>query len=475
MLDLSLSHYVQLIAALTGGTIIFVIGYVVPPQKTIPALLLLAPFQIIATRYGSANMVLTYLLAAALLMRGRLSAPPLLLPMSLVVLACIASALMAHRATWSDHLYYLISLGSAFLMLWLGYQWARLVESLKTVVAVVIALDVLVVIYCFVQLLVGFDRIALFGVNEFALTSNWEGGQRLAGPFNAVGITAEFLVLGILFVTWQIFHVEKVSSRILLVCLVGANLAFLIATGNRGGFLTLIISSFLFVYVFRREIGFKGIVAMGVGGTLLFAATATVIITTTDFNQLFVRLSETETEGLVPDTRSVTWPAAIEGITERPILGHGPRFRLQNEFERVIPGRTIRPYPHNLYLFVLYTLGIVGFLAWGSFVAAVGLRLAPAALQARGDPYLNSLVKLFAIAFLAVLVDQIKVEFLRFNLTDYWHILFALAGIAVAAAERARSAVPAYRFSSASLSPRRPASPTSGRKDDLHGGASSMA
>jgi hypothetical protein len=80
---------------------------------------------------------------------------------------------------------------------------------------------------------------------------------------------------------------------------------------------------------------------------------------------------------------------------------------------------------------------------------------------------------LFSIAFIAVLADQIKVEFLRFGLTDYWHILFALTGIAVATAERSRLAVRTYCLSSTELLPRRPAPTTAGRSESHLAGAGS--
>ena len=72
MLDLSTSQLVQLVAALTAGIILYCIVLIFPEAIIIRIVILLIPFQIISSRYGSLNMVVTYLLGIALIFKRKL-------------------------------------------------------------------------------------------------------------------------------------------------------------------------------------------------------------------------------------------------------------------------------------------------------------------------------------------------------------------------------------------------------------------
>lgn len=173
-------------------------------------------------------------------------------------------------------------------------------------------------------------------------------------------------------------------------------------------------------------------------GVVALSVMSFIILKYTDFNRLYERLEQTEFEGGMPDTRSGGWSSAWEAIKERPLIGHGPRLRLYMDDIKKIPGHTYIPYPHNLYLYLLCTVGIAGLAAFITFIARIIIRLGFAIRRKTQDAYLNGLVKLGLLITVVFLVDQIKMEFLRFSLLDYQHFIFMLMAIIVAIVDIAR-------------------------------------
>ena len=53
------------------------------------------------------------------------------------------------------------------------------------------------------------------------------------------------------------------------------------------------------------------------------------------------------------------------------------------------------------------------------------------------DPEYAAFTKIGVVLIIVFLVDQLKIEFLRITLVDYWHFIFALLGVLVAACDQA--------------------------------------
>ena len=273
----------------------------------------------------------------------------------------------------------------------------------------------------------------VIGTGDLTLRQNrWDA--RLAGPFFAVGITAEYLVIQILILLHMYLHEAGRGKKLLIAGIAIANLAFLVATANRGGFLILIGGGLLYLIWFRKELGTGRLLASIAFGGVMLAVVSVVIVTYTDFNLLYNRLSHTEVKEGLPDSRSVIWPLAWEHIQEAPVVGHGPRLRLIDEENRRIPGYFAMPYPHNAYLFLFYTIGFVGLLAWLAFFFALFLRFNRAKNNLHPDPFIARLPKLSILILVMFLIDQIKIEMFRFDLADYQQIVFALFGGLLASA-----------------------------------------
>ncbi len=84
-------------------------------------------------------------------------------------------------------------------------------------------------------------------------------------------------------------------------------------------------------------------------------------------------------------------------------------------------------YPHSLYIFMLYTQGVVGLALLGVFFLSVVWRLLT---KARRNPRAAPL-RLIALLLVLFLLDEVKVEFTR--LFGYQVFIWGLVGLGLAA------------------------------------------
>lgn len=440
-MDLDSSQLFELSGALLASVVIFVAAYAAPLRISVAILLVMIPFQPVETSYGSANIAMTYVLAGALLIKGRLVYAPVLLSILFVVFVYLISMSQVPRSVYVLHGVEIIALVSAFLVFILAYNLAREVDDPRYIINVFIVMNILAVLYCLVQFSVApGESLELFGSKEFALNKNrGEGDARLVGPFGTPGITAAYFMTMTLVLVYEWIY-SKGSRRILLAGLAVANVTMILATANRGSFLVLLGGLLWFVYLFRHRLGFAGVIQIIAASTIIIIGMASVVASYTEFGQMFDRLEKTtEFEEGVPSTRAVVWPLAWETAKERPILGHGPRILQRHELRfRDVPERQlVSPYPHSLYLYLLVTVGIVGLAAMLFFFGRVVYGLAKGAGQGVYDnDYEKGLVSVGFIVVATFLIDELKIEFLRNGTADYAQFMFALFGVFLGWADR---------------------------------------
>ncbi len=440
-MDLTTAHYIQLTLAIGFVVIGFVLAYAAPERPIVQLLVLLIPFQLVMSKYGSINTGLALIVFVAFLLNGRISKVPMLPWVSLLLFAYLVSLTSAPRATYPDHVFYLIAVFANIAIFYILFNSVHRSGNVRVFFNMLLWLNIVVDLYCYVQMLVGFESLAFFGVSELSLQQNrWDA--RLSGPFSAVGITAEYLVLQTYILLYMMFHEVKRNKQIIILAVIVANFAFLIATGNRGGLLVLIIGAVLFYLFFRSDFGAAKIFRRGVVGAVLFATVAVVIVSFTQFNVLFERLAGSEVKEGLPDTRAVIWPLAWERIQEKPFLGHGPRIRLIEEEQRIIPGYSFMPYPHSTYLFIWYTLGVLGLVLFGVVFMVLFLRYVRGRHNRCEDAFLRGVPKLAVLLLILIAIDQLKVSMLRFNLADYQQYIAALLGGLLAATMLAEKGEP---------------------------------
>ncbi|MBA3564577.1 MAG: O-antigen ligase family protein [Gammaproteobacteria bacterium] len=429
----------QLIAALSLAVAFFLFSYFASPRKTVPWLICLSPFQTIDNPYATSSVILTYVIGIAYILRGKLHFVPMLGFFLIMLAIYFASTGFAHRATHIQHAIYIFSYGSAIIMFYVVYNFVRETGDIGLVLQTLIVLNVLVVIYCVIQIL--FDKVSLFGIEELTIQGTRLRGAdpRLTGPYG-VGVTAEFLVLHTLLAAYLLVHADTLTRRYFLYLLMALNVGCLLATANRGGFLVLIGGAGLFLYMFRSQLGLKRTLTLSIAGSFLLVFVSIVVINFTSYGAMYERLEATEIEAGVPDTRANTWAAAVPAIAEKPVLGHGPRLRLQDDYTKSYPGHKVVPYPHNLYLFLLYTVGFIGLVAYLAFFGWLFARMRRGIKRSSAASFEQGLIKLGILLLVVVLIDQMKIDFLRFELVDYWHYLFAIFAMWLALADMARPA-----------------------------------
>ena len=436
-MSISPSDIVQLSVILVLATGLFFVAYSLPQIIGSTALLVMIPVQPVDTRLGTVNVLLTFVIFLAMLLRrGEVRLP--LLPQVLILLFCyLLSMSFTHKALYVQHAVYMLSVVSAIMVFWIAYDLTYRYRTLRGIINVFLAINLVVIIYCAIQLYVGpGQKVSFFGIHEMTMIpSRWD--NRLTGPFHATGVTSEYFVIMVFVILHQLLFAKGRWLRRGLMALAAIDLSFLIATGNRGGFLTLLGGALIFLWLFRKELGLQRVVKLAVGGIIMLSLASTVVVNYTDFNRLFSRLGDTTfTEG-IPDTRQNAWPKAWAKIKERPILGHGPRFQMGGAMHGVrYQGYEFQNYPHNLYLFLLATIGLVGLIAFMNFIFRPLHRCWQAMSLSGVSEEHATFAKIGVVIMIVFLVDQLKIEFMRFALVDYWHFLFAIFGVLIAVSEQ---------------------------------------
>ncbi|MGH8249937.1 MAG: O-antigen ligase family protein [Steroidobacteraceae bacterium] len=409
----------------------------------IGALLVLAPFHFVEVFTITNSTAMAYMVVAGIMLRGSTLKLPLLGSMLLVLLGYLISTSQVDPSLYRLHGPALIMLVSGFIVFVLGYNLARTVEDPRSVVNLVIVANLVVNAYCLIQLIVGPGLGAsVLGFEAFSIEVNrGEGDPRLGGPFGgAPGILAQYLALVTLVIVYDAMHSDR-GRRIKLWFLVAANFGLIIATANRGGFITLIVGVAGYLLMFRKELGTIRVIQVAIAGFMVLAIISVLVIKLTDFNVMFERLETvTETtEGGVPETRQAVWPQAWERFKQVPWFGQGPMWQLPEERHGVpYPGRVFLEYPHSLYLYLLVSVGIVGTCAFAVYFLNLGMQLLRSTRAIRGRTgYLEGLVRLGPLILFLFLLDQIRIEFLRQAFSDYQHVVFGLLGMWLGLAHRA--------------------------------------
>lgn len=432
--------------------LVAMVGVAAGTKRTlsIGVVLLLVPFQTIDTRYGSSSILIAYALAAVLLLGGDLK-HRMLPALSMIVLAYLVSFALAERQMLTDHALFIFQFFSCLIAFVLAYNFAISVERVRTVMDVLLAINVLAIFYCLLQLTVGpGERFVPFGIDEFKFNLNRHPGDpRLVGPFDNPGSTAGYFALMTLVCAMD-FAFSSGRRRAVVGLVTVFNLLGLVATGNRAGFLVLLAMAPLLIFAYRRELGARRVIQYTLVGAVALAVTATIAVAFTDFNRMFSRMDTvTEMEGGIPKTRQQGWPVAIEKIRKDPWFGEGPHFwtaedaedvgQLQTEFEESGELDTaFDHYPHSLYLYLLRTVGVFGLVAVIGFFIRAWLILYQAASRESAEPYQSAVVRLGLFLIPAFLIAQITLEFHRPNTMDYAQFVFALVGLLVGVSDRSQ-------------------------------------
>ncbi len=449
-MDFTTGQYVQLIGALAAGVALFIAVYRVPEKATLAFLVILIPFQLVDSRYGTLNTVLIYLVVFAYLLQGRMRAAPMFWPSILVLFAYAISFSMVHPAARTYNLFWLVGFFSGFLLFYLVVNFVQRSGDWRFLIKTLHFTNVLVVIACVLEMTVGQSQTAVFGIKEWTIDAGRAHAGRLVGPFGSTHTTADYLVIQCVLLGFCLINESRSRVKFLFGSLLAANSMLLVATGDRGGFVSFVLAALSFLFLFRREIGSFRAVRMLVAGVVLFSISSFLMVQYTDFGVLYSRLEETEfAEGGVPDNRATSVARGVQYFSESPIVGLGPVYTISGrEPDEKVADIPWRNYPHNLPLHILASTGIVGMIAWTIFLLALTISLLSMRRVHTPDAPLSQMPRVGLLVLFVFLVGEMRVEFLRVSMEDVQHYMFVLFGLFVACAalleQQARVTRPAF-------------------------------
>jgi O-antigen ligase len=230
---------------------------------------------------------------------------------------------------------------------------------------------------------------------------------------------------------------KSMARRTGLAILLGAAILSLFATVTRGGFVAALLGVGYLLWLIRRRMKIVPATIVGVAAVAFLIGLNFYVARYTNAGDLFERMQGTKFIGWMPESRARTWPMAVERMMIHPIIGHGPHYAVQT-------GATIWFWPHNLYLYLVNLIGIVGL---GCFLLLMWTlwRISRPQTDRLGDPnYARAFLMVGHVQLLVFLLDEVKIEYLR-NSIYIFQIWLLFASIVAAHQIVKRESAPALK------------------------------
>lgn len=237
-------------------------------------------------------------------------------------------------------------------------------------------------------------------------------GLRAGGAFGSHGKLSDFGTQTILFMVYFALRSKNPLEKALWTVATCVTMTAILGTANRGAMFGLAVGVLYAFYVFRHRVSVLqvsvtlSVVAMLIAGAELALSEHTYAVS------VFDRFRQTEFEGLVPDTRTMTWVPALVGGLEHPLFGHGPLYDTGIGLERKF-------WPHNGYIYYFYTLGLLGI---GAFFWVIVRVFKLSRLHSRPEvegTVVADLLKLAQVWLVILLVEQMRTDHQRDDIYPY--------------------------------------------------------
>ena len=262
-----------------------------------------------------------------------------------------------------------------------------------------------------------------------------EAGTRVGSVFGDYEMFAEYLAIFVPIILTRILSEKQFMRQMIWVPMLGTSIMLLLATATRGGFISFVCGMIYLIWIARRIVNYQKLLPILIIAFVSFYVSALLLNQFTDTASLFGRLEQTKFVRGMPDTRAQRWTEAWELIEESPILGHGPYY-----FVGVDERNVTHRYPHSLFLFLSYQIGIPGALVFYWLLLTAMIRSYKTARRyATKHSELAYMVVLLSSIFVIFFVDEIKISFLRYDNTQHftWTMLGLLASVSRVANARA--------------------------------------
>ncbi len=390
---------------------------------------------------GDTNVIFIGLLTVVWLVRLRMKTVPPSLPTTLNwALLLYLGAHVVSFLNISDP--YILS-GSLETMVWMTAAvllFVLLVNNLRTESHLLWAMRAL----CFTALFVDITAIAEFyrGIRlvpvwfiySGATGSKFEEGGRAGGVFGFHGLLADFSAMNFYLQVMMGLRATRWAVKLFYYTMAALALVMISLSANRGGAVIWAVGLVYFSWIYRKGLPWKRVAVLAP-----FLAGAAALVSTLGKNwfageRLMLRLVQTQLNRGMPENRVDTWNAFLQKIPEHLWIGHGP-------FIDIRKGVSMALWPHNAYLFYLYSSGIFGL---SMFVWILGKVLWTSRPRGPVDfgkaPLAKAAGAVFHLQVFMFALGQFRDEHQRGNV--YIYLMFILFALALVGTRLARSGTP---------------------------------
>jgi O-antigen ligase len=248
---------------------------------------------------------------------------------------------------------------------------------------------------------------------------------RLGGPLGDYELYSEMLGLAVVCQLHALLHARGVRLKGFWSVALALTLAAALLTSTRGGAVMIVLGAILLLVLGRQRSAWVTFASVGFGSIALALSSVLGASVTARFggDSLLGRFGSITTSaglsGLL--NRTDVWGVFTESVRwqRQSLFGAGP------QFDFLAWGT----YPHSLPIYLITTIGIVGLVLFGAFLALLLFRIGRSAL--RTNHAAKSTV-LGAVLLVTWIASEVKIEYLR--VPSYALFVWAFLGAVAAAA-----------------------------------------
>lgn len=250
-------------------------------------------------------------------------------------------------------------------------------------------------------------------------------GIRLGG---SVGwdVLSDFCGLMLFFMVTHFVRAKNPLEKTLWMGVAVMTFAVLVGTGTRGGVLSFGFACVYCLWIFRQRLNLVRAVVLISAAVVCFVAVQAALQKYTLAVSVTDRIAGTKFQGIEPDTRVGIWPAVIKRSFEHIFIGHGPWYSTEKGLVRIF-------WPHNGYLYYLYTLGLFGLSAFLIIAYKLFRTSLRYARPLASGTYLGIALSLFSAQLAEFFVGQLRTDFQRTTDNIYPYLAWMLFGLVAAA------------------------------------------
>jgi len=398
---------------------VLVAAFLMPSRYSIAFLLFVIPFPQYTT-IGSTTVIFAFIIFAFWLLRvaiGYERRPTLSgieVPLLFLLLLLILSFVMVEEQYWA------LAVAKFRIFICSVLVFFLVVNLIRTERDIQFVLNALIGSFCFVAAVamieIWFPQFAHFFdlihvKSKDALTLQ---GVRVGSVFGDYEMFAEYLAIFVPVLLLRLLNERQVLRQLIWIPLLLIAVMLLLATATRGAFISLVAGIGYLIWIARKIVNYQKLLPIMIVVSLMFYGSSLLLNQYTATASLFGRLGKTKLVRGMPDTRAQRWTEAWGMIRQSPWIGHGPYY-----FVGVDEKNVDRRYPHSLFLFLSYLIGIPGALVFYWILALALLTSLKAARRyANQRTELAYTVVLLSSILVIFFVDEIKISFLRYDNTQ---------------------------------------------------------